>query len=52
MVCSCSLNNALNGGCSEFSSYEIELRNRLTQNDSTLRATNSKIFKEILLSSY
>ena len=27
---------------SEFSSYEIELRNRVTQNDVTLRVTNSK----------
>ena len=33
---------------SEFSSYEIELRNRVTQND----VTNSKMFIEILLSSY
>ena len=36
----------------EFSSYEIELRNRVMQNDITLRVTNSKIFIEILLSSY
>ena len=28
---------------SEFSSYEIELRNRVTQNDVTLPVTNSKI---------
>ena len=27
---------------SEFLSYEIELRNRVTQNDVTLRVTNSK----------
>ena len=27
---------------SEFSSYEIKLRNRVTQNDVTLRVTNSK----------
>ena len=27
---------------SGFSSYEIELRNRVTQNDVTLRVTNSK----------
>ena len=27
---------------SEFSSYEIDLRNRVTQNDVTLRVTNSK----------
>ena len=27
---------------SEFSSYEIELRNRVTKNDVTLRVTNSK----------
>ena len=39
-------------GGSEFSSYEIELRNRVTQNDVTLRVANSKIFIEILLSSY
>ena len=37
---------------SEFSSYEIELRNRVTQNDVTLRVTNSNIFVEILLLSY
>ena len=37
---------------SEFSSYEIELRNRVTQNDVTLRVTNSKIFIETFLSSY
>ena len=36
---------------SEFSSYEIELRNRNTQNDITLRVANSNIFMEILLSS-
>ena len=36
---------------SEFSSYEIELRNRVMQNDVTLRVTNSKMFIEILLSS-
>ena len=29
-------------GSSEFSSYEIKLRNRVTQNDVTLRVTNSK----------
>ena len=29
---------------SEFSSYEIELRNQVTQSDVTLRVTNSKIF--------
>ena len=39
-------------GGSEFSSYEIELQNQVTQNDVTLRVTNSKIFIEILLSSY
>ena len=33
---------------SEFSSYEIELRNRVTPNDVILRVTNSKIFIEIL----
>ena len=37
---------------SEFLSYEIELRNRVTQNDVTLGVTNLKIFTEILLSSY
>ena len=37
---------------SEFSSYKIELRNRVTQIDVTLRATNLKMFTEILLSSY
>ena len=37
---------------SEFSSYEFELRNRVTQNDVTLRITNSKMFTEILFSSY
>ena len=37
---------------SELLSYELVLRNRVTQNDVTLRATNSKIFLEILLSSY
>ena len=37
---------------SKFSSYKIELRNRVTQNDVTLLVTNSKIFIEILLSSY
>ena len=36
----------------EFSSYEIELRNWVTQNDAPLRVTNSKVFIEILLSSY
>ena len=30
----------------------LELRNRVTQNDATLRVTNSEIFIEILLSSY
>ena len=34
---------------SEFSSYEIELQNRVTQNDVTLQVTNSKMFTEILL---
>ena len=37
---------------SEFSSYEIELRNLVTQNDVTLRVANSKTFIEILLLSY
>ena len=39
-------------GVSEFSSYEIELQNRVKQNDVALRVTNSEIFIEILLSSY
>ena len=39
-------------GGSELSSYEIEWRNRVTQNDITLRVTNTEIFIEILLSSY
>ena len=37
---------------SEFSSYEIELRNLVTQNNVTLRVTNSKMFIEILHLSY
>ena len=37
---------------SKFLSYEIELRNRVTQHDVTLRVTNSEIFIEILPSSY
>ena len=37
---------------SDFSSHETELRNRITQNDVTLPVTNSKMFTEILLSSY
>ena len=36
----------------QFSSYEIELRSWVTQNYVTLRATNSNIVIEILLSSY
>ena len=36
----------------EFSSYEIELQNPVTQNDVPLQVTNSKVFIEILLSSY
>ena len=32
---------------SEFSNYEIELRNQVTQNDVTLRVTNKEIFIEI-----
>ena len=39
-------------GGSEFSSYKIQLRNRVTQNNVTLRVGNSKNFVEILLSSY
>ena len=37
---------------SEFSSFEIELQSRVTQNDVTLLVTNSKCFKKILFSSY
>ena len=33
---------------SEFSRYEIKLRNRVTQNDVTLRVTNLIIFKKFL----
>ena len=36
---------------SELSSYEIELWNRVTQNDVQLLVTNSKIIIKILLSS-
>ena len=39
-------------GDSKFSSYEIELPNRDTQNDITLQVTNSEIFLDILLLSY
>ena len=44
-----------NGFClrvTEFSSYKIELRNRVAQNQATPRLTNYKVFIEILLSSY
>ena len=37
---------------SEVSSYEIKLRNRVTENDVTLRVANSKTFIEILLLGY
>ena len=37
---------------SEFSNNEIELQNRVTENNVTLQVTNSEIFIEILLSSY
>ena len=37
---------------SEFSSYEIELQKRVSQNEVTFQVTNSKIFIEILLSTY
>ena len=36
-------------GGSKFSSYEIELRNRVTQNELKLRVTTSKIFIKLLL---
>ena len=39
-------------GVSELSSYEIDLRNQLMQNDVTLQVTNSKDFIEVLLLSY
>ena len=35
-----------------FIEYGIELRNQVTQNDITLRVTESEIFIEILLSRY
>ena len=37
-------------GGSEFSSYEIDLRNRGTQNDVTFRVTSSKSFIETFFS--
>ena len=37
---------------SEFSSHEIELRNRVMHYDVTLRVSYSKIFIEILFASY
>ena len=37
---------------SQFSSYEMELRNPVTQNDVTVSVTNLEVFIEILLSSY
>ena len=37
---------------SELVTYEIELQNRVTQNDVLIRVTDSKIFVEINLSSY
>ena len=37
---------------SKFSSHEIALRNRVTQNDVALRVTKSKTSSEILLLSY
>ena len=37
---------------SEFLTYKIELQNRAMQNDITLWVINSKMFIEILLSSY
>ena len=37
-----SLQITANSRGSEFSSYEIELRNQVTQNDVTLRVTNLK----------
>ena len=47
-----NVNVAKYSGGSEFSSCEIEVRNRVAQNDVTLRVTNSDILLEILLSSY
>ena len=46
-----SFYNQLFSRGSEFSSYEIELRNRIKQNYVTLQVTNSKIFIESLFSS-
>ena len=37
---------------SEFMSYKIQLRNRVTQNNIMLRVSNSKIFTEIFLLRY
>ena len=39
MICLAKFNRG-----SEFSSYEVELQNRVKQNDVTLRVTNSKVF--------
>ena len=36
----------------ELASYEIKLRNQVTQNDTVLPVTNSKIFIEIILLNY
>ena len=42
------VNIARNNRGLEFSSYEIELQSRVTQNDVALRATNLKYFIESL----
>ena len=46
------VNIARNNRGSEFSSHQIKLQSQVTQNDVTLRATNSKFFIESLASSY
>ena len=44
--------NLINKWGSEFSSYKIDLRNRVTQNDITLPVVHSKIFIEIIFWSH
>ena len=41
--CEIGINCDKENRCLEFSSYEFELRNRVTQNDVTLRVTNSTL---------
>ena len=45
------VSNVLHRGW-EFSSYKVELRNQVTQNDFTFQVANMKICIEILPSSY